>query len=143
MIALIDQYRKELLKVNGFAASTVDTYTISIKAFCGFAKNELEMDPVKVKGPQLLKWILHLKNGASDILVGTPSMLWFASRKPMDKTIIPKPEVGNGHPLAVGLFSRQHGLKAGVKAEVRSTSPEGLGLDIRFGYAIVFKGKRV
>jgi len=24
MIALIDQYRKELLKVNGFAASTVD-----------------------------------------------------------------------------------------------------------------------
>ena len=62
MIALIDQYRKELLKVNGFAASTVDTYTISVKAFCSFAKNELEMDPVKVKGPQLLKWILHLKN---------------------------------------------------------------------------------
>jgi len=29
MIALIDQYRKELLMVNGFAASTVDTYTIS------------------------------------------------------------------------------------------------------------------
>jgi site-specific recombinase XerD len=62
MIALIDQYRKELLKVNGFAASTVDTYTISVRAFCGFAKNELETDPVKVKGPQLLKWILHLKN---------------------------------------------------------------------------------
>jgi site-specific recombinase XerD len=62
MIALIDQYRKELLKVNGFAASTVDTYTISIKAFCNFAKNELETDPAKVKGPQLLKWILYLKN---------------------------------------------------------------------------------
>ena len=62
MIALIDQYRKELLKVNGFAASTVDTYTISIKAFCSFAKNELETDPAKVKGPQLLKWILYLKN---------------------------------------------------------------------------------
>ena len=31
MIALIDQYRKELLKVNCFAPSTVDTYTISIK----------------------------------------------------------------------------------------------------------------
>ncbi len=57
MIALIDQYRKKLLKVNGFAASTVDTYTISIKAFCNFAKNELETDPAKVKGPQLLKWI--------------------------------------------------------------------------------------
>ena len=62
MIALIDQYRKELLKVNGFAPSTVDTYTISVKAFCDFAKNELKTDPVKVKGPQLLKWILYLKN---------------------------------------------------------------------------------
>lgn len=62
MIALIDQYQKELLKVNGFAASTVETYTISIKAFCSFAGNQLEMNPVKVKGPQLLKWILYLKN---------------------------------------------------------------------------------
>ena len=62
MIALIDQYRKELLKVNGFAPSTVDTYTISIKAFCSFAKNELQTKPVNVRGPQLLKWILYLKN---------------------------------------------------------------------------------
>lgn len=62
MIALIDQYQKELLKVNGFAASTVETYILSVKAFCSFAKNELEMDPIKVKGPQLLKWILYLKN---------------------------------------------------------------------------------
>jgi site-specific recombinase XerD len=62
MIALIDQYRKELLKVNGFAASTVDTYTISVKAFCNFAKNELETEPTQVTGPQLLKWILYLKN---------------------------------------------------------------------------------
>ena len=62
MIALIDQYRKELLKVNGFAPSTVDTYTINIKAFCSFAKNELQTNPVNVRGPQLLKWILYLKN---------------------------------------------------------------------------------
>ncbi len=62
MIALIDQYRKELLKVNGFSASTVDTYTISVKAFCNFAESELQTDPVKAKGPQLLKWILYLKN---------------------------------------------------------------------------------
>jgi site-specific recombinase XerD len=62
MIALIDLYRKKLLKVNGFAASTVETYTISIKAFCNFAKNELKTDPVKVKGPQLLQWISYLKN---------------------------------------------------------------------------------
>ena len=62
MIALIDLYRKELLKVNGFSPSTVETYTLSIKAFCRFAKNELQSDPLKVKGPQLLKWILYLKN---------------------------------------------------------------------------------
>jgi len=62
MIALIDQYRKTLLKVNGFAPSTVDTYTINIKAFCNFAKKELHIAPVNVRGPQLLKWILYLKN---------------------------------------------------------------------------------
>jgi len=62
MIALIDLYQKELLKINGFSPSTVETYTLSINAFCRFAKNELEIDPVKVKGPQLLKWILYLKN---------------------------------------------------------------------------------
>ena len=61
MIALIDLYRKELLKVNGFSPSTVETYTLSIKAFCRFAKNELQTDPPNVSGPQLLKWILYLK----------------------------------------------------------------------------------
>jgi site-specific recombinase XerD len=62
MIALIDQYRKELLKVNGFSPSTVETYTLSIQAFCHFAKNELKTDPLKVKGPQLLQWIMQLKH---------------------------------------------------------------------------------
>lgn len=62
MIALIDLYRKELLKVNGFSSATVETYTLSIMAFCRFARNQLQSDPVRVKGPQLLKWILHLKN---------------------------------------------------------------------------------
>ena len=62
MIALIDLYRKELLKVNGFSSSTVETYTLSIKAFCRFAKNQLQTDPPNVSGPQLLKWILYLKN---------------------------------------------------------------------------------
>jgi hypothetical protein len=52
MIALIDLYRKELLKVNGFAPSTVETYTLSIKAFCRFAKNEIKTDPVNVNKRQ-------------------------------------------------------------------------------------------
>jgi len=64
MIALIDLYRKELLKVNGFSPSTVGTYSLSIQAFCRFAKNELQTDPANVSGPQLLKWILYLKNTA-------------------------------------------------------------------------------
>ena len=59
MIALIDLYQKELLKVNGFSPSTVETYTLSINAFCRFAENELQIAPVNVNGPQLLKWILR------------------------------------------------------------------------------------
>jgi len=62
MIAIIDLYQKELLKVNGFSPSTVETYTLSINAFCRFAENELQTNPVNVNGPQLLKWILYLKN---------------------------------------------------------------------------------
>ncbi len=62
MIALIDLYQKELLKVNGFSPSTVETYTINIRAFCHFAKNELKIDPIGVDGLQLLKWILYLKS---------------------------------------------------------------------------------
>jgi len=49
----------------------------------------------------------------------------------------------SGHPLAIGLLSTQHGLKAEVKAEVRSTSPEGLGLELRFGHAIVIIAERL
>jgi site-specific recombinase XerD len=62
MIAIIDLYRKELLNVNGFSPSTVETYQLSIKAFCRFIKDELQTDLVDINGPLLLKWILHLKN---------------------------------------------------------------------------------
>ena len=85
-----------------------------------------------------LRFIAIIQIVSSDIPVGTPKILWLASRKSMAKTIIPELEVGNGHPLAVGLHLRQHGLKVCVKAEARSDSPEGLGLDTRFGHAIVF-----
>ncbi|RZB33834.1 MAG: hypothetical protein SRB2_03670 [Desulfobacteraceae bacterium Eth-SRB2] len=72
--------------------------------------------------------------------MGTPCMLCFTIARVMNKPGILQPEAGIGHPLAIGLLSWQPGLKADVKAEVRSTSPEGLGLDIRFGHPIVFKG---
>jgi hypothetical protein len=50
-----------------------------------------------------------------------------------DKHYILEPEVGAGHPLAVGLPSHQHGRRGGVKA---APAPEGLGLDTVSGHAI-------
>ena len=62
MLALIEQYQKKLSKINGFADSTVDTYCLSIRAFCNYAHTQLEIDPVAASGKQLLKWIQHLKS---------------------------------------------------------------------------------
>jgi site-specific recombinase XerD len=62
MLALIEQYQKKLSKINGFADSTVETYCLSIRAFCDYTKTQLEIDPLAANGKQLLKWIQHLKN---------------------------------------------------------------------------------
>lgn len=62
MFALIDQYQKKLSKINGFADSTIETYCLSIRAFCDYAKTQLGIDPITAKGKQLLKWIQYLKN---------------------------------------------------------------------------------
>jgi len=50
----------------------------------------------------------------------------------LDKHYILEPEVGAGHPLAVGLISHQHGRRDRVKA---APAPEGLGLDTVSGHA--------
>lgn len=65
-------------------------------------------------------------------------MLWSTSVKVILESKIHEPEVRNGHPFAVGLIFHNHGLEVAVKAEVRSTSAEGLGLHRHFGHAIVF-----
>jgi len=62
MLALIDEYRKELEKVAVFAASTIETYTIGVKAFCEYAKTRLHIDPAAAKADHLLQWLLHLKH---------------------------------------------------------------------------------
>ena len=62
MLALIDQYQKQLEKVNLFAASTIETYTISVKAFCQYAKTSLHIDPARATADQLLQWLLNLKH---------------------------------------------------------------------------------
>ena len=55
MLALIDQYRIELEKINAFAASTIETYTIGVKAFCQYAKTVLHINPATAKADHLLK----------------------------------------------------------------------------------------
>lgn len=62
MIALIDLYGKELLKVNGFSPSTVESYLLSIKAFYGFLKEDLKLTLKRVTGADLMKWMRHLKH---------------------------------------------------------------------------------
>ena len=62
MFALIDQYRKQLLHINGFADSTVTLYVANVLEFCEFTKTALNIDPVKATGRDLLKWIANLKS---------------------------------------------------------------------------------
>jgi integrase/recombinase XerD len=65
MFARIDQYRKELEKVAVFAASTIETYTLSVKAFCRYAKDTLHIDPADSTADQMLQWLLHLKQSGT------------------------------------------------------------------------------
>lgn len=62
MIALIDLYRKELLKVNGFSPATVETYLINLSAFFGFLKETLRLTVEQVTGNHLMKWMQYLKH---------------------------------------------------------------------------------
>lgn len=62
MLALIDQHQKELEKVNVFAASTIQTYTIGVKAFCQYTKTVLHIDPAIATPDHLLQWLLNLKH---------------------------------------------------------------------------------
>lgn len=48
------------------------------------------------------------------------------------QSTIPEPEVERGHPLAVGLTSKEHGPRSGVKA---AQHPQGLGLEAASGHA--------
>jgi len=61
MIALIDQYRKELENVRIYALDTIQVYTSCIQAFCEFAKEPLKLDPIKAEGTHLVLWLTFLK----------------------------------------------------------------------------------
>jgi site-specific recombinase XerD len=60
MIALIDEYKKELSGVACFADKTVQNYTSCILLYSEYAK-KLGMDPIKSNGHHVQNWILQLK----------------------------------------------------------------------------------
>lgn len=62
MIALIEEYQKELLKVAAYAEDTVENYVSCIVAFIEYAKKTLKIDPVFSKGNHIVKWMAELGN---------------------------------------------------------------------------------
>lgn len=65
MKELIALFQKELLDVDGFAKSTVQTYSASVAAFGEFAENTGDIDPLAARGRHLLDWLQHVKKGIS------------------------------------------------------------------------------
>jgi len=65
MKKLITLFQKELLDVAGFAESTVDTYCSSVAAFCAFANNTCDIDPLAARGRHLMDWLQTIKAGIS------------------------------------------------------------------------------
>jgi site-specific recombinase XerD len=62
MIALIDEFKKELSDIAEFAPSTVENYVSCIAAFFDYTRNRHRIDPVFAKGKHILKWIGRIKN---------------------------------------------------------------------------------
>jgi integrase/recombinase XerD len=60
MMALIDEYQKELLSIAGFADKTVQNYTSCILLYSEYAKT-LGMEPIKSNAHHIQSWILRLK----------------------------------------------------------------------------------
>ena len=65
MKKIIALFQKEMLDVAGFAEDTVTTYSSSVAAFCDFAANTCDIDPLAAKGSHLLDWLQSIKKGIS------------------------------------------------------------------------------
>jgi integrase/recombinase XerD len=65
MKRIIALFQKELLDVAGFAEDTVTTYSSSVAAFCAFASDTCDIDPLAAKGSHLLDWLQSIKKGIS------------------------------------------------------------------------------
>ncbi len=62
MIALIDEYQKELALINGFARSTVENYVSCVHTFCEYAKEQLHISPIDAHGKHVCQWMAELRN---------------------------------------------------------------------------------
>jgi integrase/recombinase XerD len=61
MIALIDEYKKELISIAYFAEETVQNYVSCIISFIDYCKDNLKIDPAKCQGHHILGWITEIK----------------------------------------------------------------------------------
>jgi len=61
MIALIDEYKKELISIAYFAEETVQNYVSCIISFIEYSKNRLKLEPTKCQGHHILGWISEIK----------------------------------------------------------------------------------
>ncbi len=64
MLALIDEYQKELSQVFEFADKTVETYVSCIVSFFDYAKTNLHIEPIHSKGHHILRWMAKLRKTA-------------------------------------------------------------------------------
>jgi len=62
MPELIDRFRAELEKINVFAASTIESYTLGAAAFLKYARQHLGINPLAAKPEHLLQYLVHLKH---------------------------------------------------------------------------------
>jgi integrase/recombinase XerD len=61
MIALIDEYKKELISIAYFAEETVQNYVSCIISFIEYCKDNLKIEPTKCQGHHILGWITEIK----------------------------------------------------------------------------------
>ncbi len=61
MIAIIDEYKKELTSVACFAEDTIENYVSCILSFIEYCRNHLKIEPVKCQGHHILGWITEIK----------------------------------------------------------------------------------
>lgn len=61
MIALIDEYRKELLQIATFADKTVQNYVSCLLTYWEFAKESLGINPIESKGSHIQDWMIKVK----------------------------------------------------------------------------------